>query len=507
MEQPLKIRGEMQGFALTPRYNSSRRVDLLQRGSWTLLFLCTAILNTGCRPNAGSAPGANDVETLTQTDQGDRLNLVLGAPGDLELASWPNRGPWYPPFEIRGRRTPGGSVWTWRYEPEGEKLPESQVHETIEAMTDQWARTGVVQFREAEDGVEPDFVISWRRGRHDDCSPFLGWDGGVAHATDPSWKGTGFIHLNADLDWTVAQDPVRSNEKSHSPQGVALRRPQIVQLSTVLLHELGHLLGLGHGKAPLSVMSALYPGGDNPPKLAQITAADAAGVHSLYGGGRRADSDLWICSVDDQGVPHPVAPALRRVAPLRITAWDVADVDGDGRDEIIVWPTSSDPEKVSPLGSGLSVYHFGESALLEEAQGPAIGLISPEHSLEILPGKTDAEGFRIPGILGQRVKERPLRPLRFSSEGLPLLPWDQSEIPSEGWRVGADPGPRPLRDIDRDGAVDLIQVLATNESGLKDFGFEAEGQRPKVASFQARVAFPADLDGDGILELVVQGLR
>jgi len=497
----------MHGFALILTDNSAHRVSCLQSGFWVLLLLCTVVLSGGCGPNAGSDSDSKKEQSGAEPEHDALLDFVLGSPGDQELSSWPNRGPWFPPFEVRGRRAAGGSRLTWSYEPEGEKLPESQVRETIEAMGAQWARTGVVQFREAEDGVEPDFVISWRRGRHDDCSPFLGWDGGVAHATDPSWEGTGFIHLNADLEWTVAQGSAGSKESSHSPQGVALRRPKIVELSTVLLHEMGHLLGLGHGKATQSVMSALYPGGDHPAKLAQLTAADAAGVHSLYGGGRRADSDLWICSVDDQGVPHPVAPALRRVAPLGITAWDVADVDGDGRDEIIVWPTSSDPERVSPLGSGLSVYHFGESALLEEAQGPAIGLVSPEHPLEILPGKEDAEGFRVPGLLGQRVGERPLRPLRFSPEGLPLLPWDQSEVPSEGWRVGADPGLRPLRDIDGDGAIDLIQILATNDSGLKDFGFEAAGQRPKGTSFQAHVALPADLDGDGILELVVQGLQ
>lgn len=68
-----------------------------------------------------------------------------------------------------------------------------------------------------------------------------------------------------------------------------------IDLATVLLHEIGHVLGLGHSSATGSVMNASY----TVPNIT-LAADDIAGIQSIYG----------FAITDPAVVPLPGAPIL-----------------------------------------------------------------------------------------------------------------------------------------------------------------------------------------------------
>ncbi|GMT19110.1 hypothetical protein PFISCL1PPCAC_10407, partial [Pristionchus fissidentatus] len=82
-------------------------------------------------------------------------------------------------------------------------------------------------------GVDIDILFA--RGDHGDKDAFDGRGGTVAHSGYPP---RGIVHLDADELWTLGEG------------GVDLRQ--------VVLHELGHVLGLRHSKSDESIMNPFY---------------------------------------------------------------------------------------------------------------------------------------------------------------------------------------------------------------------------------------------------------
>ena len=148
-----------------------------------------------------------------------------------------------------------------------------------------------------------------------------------------------------------------------------------------------------------------------------------------------------------------------------------------------------------------------KEALLVKAEGPVRGVIDPGRPLlmrdgtsRIAPGEI---AYRLAGPHGERMAR-----LRFSSDGLPLARSPEDRVPANPtWRTGANPDPRPLRDLDGDGKVEWLHGSAPAEDGRRGYRFGSETRARGEATFWARNAIPADLDGDGILELIVQDLR
>ena len=96
--------------------------------------------------------------------------------------------------------------------------------------------------------------------------------GGLAHAVGPGTEelfgvgGTigGDLHVNDELTWVDdPDDPIGDT---------------IYDLHTVVLHELGHSLGLGHSDVAGAVMAASYEGGKR-----SLTADDVEGISYIYG--------------------------------------------------------------------------------------------------------------------------------------------------------------------------------------------------------------------------------
>lgn len=99
----------------------------------------------------------------------------------------------------------------------------------------------------------------------------LGFGGELAHAWQPAteadfgpdWNKGGDVHVNTAYTWVNdANDSNADND---------------FDLETVLLHEIGHSLGLGHS-ATNTVMDPFYHGGHRT-----LTADDIAGIQHIYG--------------------------------------------------------------------------------------------------------------------------------------------------------------------------------------------------------------------------------
>ena len=273
--------------------------------------------------------------------------------------------------------------------------------------------------------------FSWRRGAHDSCEPF-GISTARAH-TGPLTQST-FVHFDAGRSWNaeeVGDDALFFDA----------------------LHEMGHVLGLGHSPAPGALMRPDARGGPMG-----LTASELAGLHSLYGGGQDDPSDLVIFDGEDAEREGAVAAILRGVAPVGITEVGVIDSDGDGDTEVLVWRTDA-------AGNGaLMIYHFGPGPGLTHTVGPLYGMGAP--GVPNLFVTTDG-GERLMvcvydqgKLLVRRFDERGLLVPR--PEGMPLMveggiqDADGDGFLDEPLHLEAVPARRWVGDLDGDQGGDVV---------------------------------------------------
>ncbi|XP_026434096.1 metalloendoproteinase 3-MMP-like [Papaver somniferum] len=124
-----------------------------------------------------------------------------------------------------------------------------------------WAEVSHFTFSEAvHPHQKPDIVIGFHRGHHGDMSSFDGAGGVLAHAFSPR---DGRFHYDAEENWSTYPVPGQCT----------------MDLETVVLHEIGHLLGLGHSTEPNAVMFPSIRAGSLKRKL---DVADIRGIRALY---------------------------------------------------------------------------------------------------------------------------------------------------------------------------------------------------------------------------------
>ncbi|MCC6905103.1 MAG: matrixin family metalloprotease [Anaerolineae bacterium] len=138
-------------------------------------------------------------------------------------------------------------------------------HAAIREAIAAWDAVVPLSIQEGGEGSE--VVIMWVAGEHYDGVDFDGMGGQVAHAAYPNstgaWGVDGDIHLDDDENWVV-----------HTP---VARFPEEVHLTSVVMHEFGHVLGLAHSPDPATLMWGPYTG------IRALTRADIAGAQMLYG--------------------------------------------------------------------------------------------------------------------------------------------------------------------------------------------------------------------------------
>jgi len=136
--------------------------------------------------------------------------------------------------------------------------------------------------------LNPNIVIGFHRRKHGDGHPFDGPGRVLAHTFAPQ---DGRLHFDADESWST--DP--GGQSIGSGEGVSWdwvwvwgqgwrrrlpprSRNREIDLETVTLHEVGHLLGLGHSNVPGSVMYPSYEG-----VRRNLSQDDKDGITALYG--------------------------------------------------------------------------------------------------------------------------------------------------------------------------------------------------------------------------------
>jgi hypothetical protein len=142
-----------------------------------------------------------------------------------------------------------------------DKIDSSIARSEIERGLREWTRyTSVTLSPGKEEGAERSLDILFASGSHGDGYPFDGQGGTLAHTFYPAPPNSetiaGDLHLDADEAWRSGAN---------------------VDLYSVVLHEAGHALGLGHSDRPGAVMYPYY-------KLSTgLTDDDIAGIRALYG--------------------------------------------------------------------------------------------------------------------------------------------------------------------------------------------------------------------------------
>ena len=120
-----------------------------------------------------------------------------------------------------------------------------------------WASVSHFRFTRTQDHQNADMTISFHRRNHGDGSPFDGRGGVIAHAFQPP---NGRFHYDADEPFAVGA--VRGT----------------FDFETVALHEIGHLLGLGHSEERDAIMFASIAQG----RTKGLHEDDIRGIKALY---------------------------------------------------------------------------------------------------------------------------------------------------------------------------------------------------------------------------------
>lgn len=135
----------------------------------------------------------------------------------------------------------------------------------IKDAFDQWSSKTPLNFTKVTSGA--DIKLSWATGNHDNCRPFDGPSGELAHAFFPQ---DGRVHFDDDELWT---DTLISLGKD---------------FASVALHELGHTLGLGHSNDPFAVMFPFFM-----VRRRSLGQDDIAGIQSIYGANGHTRNGGW----------------------------------------------------------------------------------------------------------------------------------------------------------------------------------------------------------------------
>ncbi|KAF8407967.1 hypothetical protein HHK36_007107 [Tetracentron sinense] len=121
-----------------------------------------------------------------------------------------------------------------------------------------WSVKSHFTFEEAQNYTSADIQIGFHRGDHGDGAPFDGPGGVLAHAFAPT---KGAFHYDAGEKWATDL------------------RPGYVHLESVTMHEIGHLLGLGHSSVSDAIMYPTIPSGVRKMHLHED---DIHGIRALY---------------------------------------------------------------------------------------------------------------------------------------------------------------------------------------------------------------------------------
>lgn len=195
------------------------------------------IVNGSTTMNSGRAPSASSIHAHTVA----HYSFFPGSP------RWPARQ----------------TELTYGFAPENE-LPDN-VKLVFSHAFERWSEVTPLTFTETSSYYNADIRIGFFSGDHGDGESFDGALGTLAHAFSPP---SGRFHLDAAENW-VFDEAIYNNPSSSA-----------VDLESVAVHEIGHLLGLGHSSVEESIM---YPTIRSGSRKVELANDDVQGIQVLYG--------------------------------------------------------------------------------------------------------------------------------------------------------------------------------------------------------------------------------
>ncbi|KAK1570396.1 hypothetical protein Q3G72_001256 [Acer saccharum] len=165
------------------------------------------------------------------------------------------------------RFIPGNPRWsnkqlTYKFSSTAQVPDDLNVRSAFKSAFQSWAQVTDFSFKEVADGSnDADIVIGFHRGAHGDRNPFDGFQGVLAHSMPPT---AGTSHYDADEKWSSNSNP----------------RLDELDLESVALHEIGHVLGLGHETGLREAV--MYPTISYGQTKRDLNDDDIQGIRTLY---------------------------------------------------------------------------------------------------------------------------------------------------------------------------------------------------------------------------------
>ncbi|KAF5741036.1 putative Metalloendoproteinase 1 precursor [Tripterygium wilfordii] len=165
-------------------------------------------------------------------------------------------------------------------------LPGNQLAADVKSVFtrafDRWSEVTTLTFVETDSYSSADIKIGFYSGDHGDGEPFDGVLGTLAHAFSPP---SGWFHLDGEENWVTSGDLTSSSSTT------------AVDLESVAVHEIGHLLGLGHSSVEEAIM---YPTITSGTRKLELASDDIAGIQELYGANPNYNGSAATPSTEQQ---------------------------------------------------------------------------------------------------------------------------------------------------------------------------------------------------------------
>lgn len=188
----------------------------------------------------------------------------------------------------------GRADLTYTFERLTERLPPEDVVREIWRAIGEWARYIDLRLAPGPNPRAPrNLNFLFTRADHGDGYPFDGPGRNLAHTFYPAPPNpepiAGDVHLDDDESWRAG---------AH------------VDLFSVVLHELGHALGLGHADDPTAVMYPYYR------QVTGLAELDIASIRLLYAPARQEEAPAPDLPGPGNPVPPPETPVPKPETPV-----------------------------------------------------------------------------------------------------------------------------------------------------------------------------------------------